>query len=87
VDGLIVARRPDFDVAILDMNLAGLTSLRIADTLIERDIPFLLITGYTAGGVPDRFGHVVRLSKPIEKAVLEKALQDLLSGNPSAPAR
>ncbi len=78
VDGLILAQALDLDVAVLDVNLAGLTSSKIADLLDKKGIPFLLVTGYTTAGIPERLRNALRVEKPFENATLGHALQDLL---------
>ncbi|MBC8036519.1 MAG: response regulator [Rhizobiales bacterium] len=78
VTGLILAAELDFDVAVLDVNLAGLSSAKIADLLRENGVPFLLITGYTAAGIPERLRSALRVPKPCESSTLSRALGDLL---------
>jgi CheY-like chemotaxis protein len=78
VDGLILAQELDLDVAVLDVNLAGLTSTKIADLLDEKGVPFLLVTGYTTSGIPERLRNSLRVGKPFENAELGQALQELL---------
>lgn len=65
------ARDRELDGAFLDVNLAGEQSFPVADVLVERNIPFVFITGYDANTVvPPRFHDVERLSKPFELAKL-----------------
>ena len=78
VQGLILARESAIDVAVLDVNLAGLSSAKIADLLQERGVPFLLISGYTEAGIPERHRNRLRLAKPYESATLRRALRGLL---------
>jgi CheY-like chemotaxis protein len=78
VKGLILARELDLDVAVLDVNLAGLSSAKIADLLQERGIPFLLISGYTEAGIPERHRSSLRIAKPYESSTLRRALRNLL---------
>jgi CheY-like chemotaxis protein len=78
VKGLILARELDIDVAILDVNLAGLSSGKIADLLQERGVPFLLISGYTEAGIPERHRNSLRIAKPYESVTLRRALHSLL---------
>lgn len=78
VQGLILARERDFEVAVLDVNLAGLSSAKIADILQERGVPFLLISGYTEAGIPERHRNSLRLAKPYESVTLRRALRGLL---------
>jgi len=84
VRGLILAAELEIDVAVLDVNLAGLSSAKIADLLLERGIPFLLISGYTEAGIPERHRNSLRIAKPYESATLRRALQRLLGAK--APA-
>lgn len=78
VQGLILAQDRDLDVAVLDVNLAGLSSAKIADILLERGVPFLLISGYTEAGIPERHRNSLRIAKPYESATLRRALRNLL---------
>ena len=69
------------DVAILDINLGReRTSFSMAETLQERGIPFMFLTGYTNSTVqfPVSLEAVSRLSKPVMEAQLLEALEGLL---------
>ena len=63
-----------FDVAILDVNLAGVMSYPVADLLRERKIPFLFATGYGVDGLPGELDEAGVLSKPYQIEALETAL-------------
>ena len=52
-----------FDAAILDMNLNGNTSRRVADTLVARGEPFIVCTG-NSGNVWDDLPAAAILQKP-----------------------
>ena len=78
VDGLILAEKSDVDIAVLDVNLAGLSSSKIADVLLERGVPFLFVTGYTSRGIAPHLRKTLRVAKPFETATLGQALEDLL---------
>jgi CheY-like chemotaxis protein len=59
------------DTAVLDFKLAVGTSETVADRLIELDVPFIFFTGYGENlVVPDRFGEVPILGKPVGRAGL-----------------
>jgi len=73
----------DIDFAILDINLGGEQSFPIADSLLERGIPFIFMTGYGAAGVPDRLQSVHTLQKPYGADALKQALQH--SGSEAPP--
>ncbi|RPD84570.1 response regulator [Luteimonas sp. 100069] len=74
----------DIDFAILDINLGGEQSFPIADSLLERGIPFIFMSGYGAAGVPVRLKSIHTLQKPYGADALKQALQH--SGSRAPPA-
>lgn len=64
------SRQEEFDVAVLDANLNGTMSFPLADELTARKIPFVLLTGYGAASLPERFRGGRRLTKPCDVAAL-----------------
>lgn len=78
-EAVALVREEDFDLAILDINLAPGTSEPIARALQDRGTPFLFITGYGNPGVlpSDLRGHRV-LHKPIDSAMLQAAIERTL---------
>lgn len=69
------------DLAVLDFNLGGETSLPVADLLAERGVPFIFATGYGDGlELPARFEHVALVKKPYSGATLAQALAPLIAG-------
>jgi CheY-like chemotaxis protein len=76
---LALAKEARFDVAMLDVNLAGEASFPIADLLAERGIPFLFATGYGRAGIEERFRGRPILQKPFRAAELGAALTALSS--------
>ena len=60
------ARRADFDVAVLDINLSGELVYPLADELAERGIAFIFLSGYTVANFPERFRSRPRVAKPYE---------------------
>jgi CheY-like chemotaxis protein len=52
------------DVAILDVNLAGEPSYRVADELLRRGIPFVFASGYAPGSLRADFHDIAVLRKP-----------------------
>jgi DNA-binding response OmpR family regulator len=57
-------QRPD--AVIVDINLGGGPSFKLADSLKERGIPFVFVTGYDQDVIPPQFDEVERLQKPVE---------------------
>ena len=75
---LLAAERPS--AAVLDLNLGGETSLRVADELAARGIPFIVATGYGAAGLPPSHGKAPVLAKPYDPADLTAAVERLCQG-------
>ncbi len=80
-DGLRQARSGRFDVAILDVNLNGERSDRIAASLRERGVPFAFSTGYGPAGLPEEFADVPVATKPVQFTELRDMVEDLLAGS------
>jgi DNA-binding response OmpR family regulator len=74
---LALAREGDFDVAMLDVNLAGDRSFPVADLLDERSIPYLFATGYGLDGIEERYRDRPVLQKPFRAAELLAAIDAL----------
>lgn len=77
-DALAMARDGEFDIAVLDMNLAGVDSKPVADVLRGRGIPFVFATGY--GSRADTGSHpgAVTVSKPFTIDELGRAFERAL---------
>lgn len=58
------------DLAILDINLNGEMSYPVADKLLLRGVPLILLTGYGATDLPERFRAFPRIAKPYDPARL-----------------
>jgi CheY-like chemotaxis protein len=72
----------DFDLAILDVNLADEKSYPVADALSERGIPFAFSTGCSDHGDRTDFDSRPTLRKPYVRTRLKAVLAQLLSDNP-----
>lgn len=67
-----------FDLVVLDVNLAGETSLGIAAELEAEQHPFLFATGYGARtAIPERFDGVPVVTKPYNLSALGYAIGQL----------
>jgi CheY-like chemotaxis protein len=71
---LSLAREGDFDLAMLDVNLAGQQSFPVADVLIGRGIPFLFATGYGIKGIAADYRDRPVLQKPFRTRDLGEAI-------------
>lgn len=68
-----------FDVATLDLNLNGIKSFPVADALEARCVPFIFMTGYSAGLLQGRYSGHPMLQKPFKEPALVAALNRVLS--------
>ena len=64
------ARREEFDVAVLDINLNGRLVYPLADELAARGVPFIFVSGYSMANLPERFRAAPRIAKPYSVAAL-----------------
>ena len=71
---LSLARDGAFDLAMLDVNLAGEQSFAVADVLAARGIPFLFATDYGIKGIADQYRDRPVLQKPFRASDLGEAL-------------
>jgi DNA-binding response OmpR family regulator len=66
------------ELAILDLNLGGESSLPIADDLVARGVPIIFASGYGNAGLPPRYRASPMLAKPFDPAELIVKLAALL---------
>ena len=72
----IINDRPD--VALLDIDILGGTSMGVATALLAKDVPLAFISGHAADDLPLAFSGLPYLQKPVSRAQL-LALVDALS--------
>lgn len=70
-----------FDGAILDANLAGVSSAPVAAALAARSIPFLVVSGYAATQQDGAFAAGLHVQKPFQTEALVEALRSILPAN------
>ena len=68
-----------FDVAMLDMNLNGRSSLAVARVLAAHGVPFVFSTGNSIGEVWDGFADRPVLRKPFRFEELAGSLSQVLA--------
>ena len=73
--GVAMADSGQFDVAILDVNVAGENVEPVAERLAARGVPFIFATGYGEAGVPLRYRDRPVVAKPFRSEQLEAAIQ------------
>jgi len=69
----------EFDVAILDVNLARETVEPAALAIQARGIPIVLVTGHVASDIGARFGAASVVEKPYTPDALQKALTSAMA--------
>jgi CheY-like chemotaxis protein len=72
------AREADFDVAILDLNLAGQSVAPVAAIIEQRGRPFVFATGYGERGLPEQYRGRPTLQKPFQQDNLDRILARLV---------
>lgn len=65
------------DVALVDVNLNGVRSDRVADRLADGDVPFAFITGYAADSVPAKHRKRPIVHKPFRTSDLVDVINRL----------
>lgn len=71
--------RPNYDIAMLDMNLGGDDSHLIADALDTRDVPYLFCTGNVGGDRRPNVRERLVLRKPFGIETLAEGLATLIA--------
>ncbi|MCP1559562.1 MULTISPECIES: response regulator [Methylorubrum] len=66
------------DGAILDLGLRGARAYDVAERLIARRTPFVFVTGYDAGAIPEAYAAVPRFEKPVTFDTILRALSALM---------
>jgi DNA-binding response OmpR family regulator len=63
-DALHCIHADEFDIALVDVNLSGETTERVADLLAEQTVPFGVVTAYPCHILPRQFRHRPYITKP-----------------------
>ncbi len=73
-EALALIAATSFDVALLDLNLAGELSYPVADQLAAQGKPFVFVTGYGPSGLPPQHRAVPVVTKPFRGKDIAEAL-------------
>ena len=76
-EALDLATIAAFGCAILDINILGGHSYPVADILLKRGLPVLLLSSYRQETLPVRLHEEARLPKPFTGAQLDKEIRAL----------
>ena len=75
---LQLAEHEDIDAAIVDINIRGGKAFSVLKILEDRQIPFLLTSGYADWTMPEEWADRPRLAKPYTAHMLEQCLSEVL---------
>lgn len=76
---LAAAGSRSFDLALLDVNVAGQTSFDLARLLLQRGTPIVFSTGYGLAGLPEDLAACPLLSKPFTLESLRQKLHEAMN--------
>lgn len=71
---LDLAQRESFDVAILDVNVAGEPIYPVAEAIAEKGVPLVFSTGYGGAGIKEPFRDRPVVQKPFSQSDLKRTL-------------
>ncbi|MDP4004652.1 response regulator [Methylobacterium sp. NEAU K] len=71
---LEMASHETFEVAILDVNVAGEPIYPVAEAIVARDLPLVFSTGYGGAGIREPFRDRPVVQKPFSQADLKRTL-------------
>jgi CheY-like chemotaxis protein len=74
-EALALAKKADFDIALLDVNLNGKPITPVVQILVNRSLPFIFASGYGQRGVPDAYRGSPTLQKPFQVEALAEAIK------------
>ena len=80
-DAIALIATQEIDAAVLDLNIRGERSDRVADALRLRGIPIVCATGYGQGAADFAKGSTI-IAKPYSKEKLDHTLRFALSDEP-----
>jgi DNA-binding response OmpR family regulator len=80
-NALLAARTEEFDLAVLDVNLAGEKVYPVAEVLAERQIPFLFVSGYGDDAIPPGHSEWKVCAKPFKGNELATMMSEALEAS------
>ena len=86
-DAQVLAETSFFDIAILDINIAGSSIAPVATTIARRGLPFFFVSGYGLAGRPEAFIERPTLQKPVSISILGEAINAILATAGKASSR
>jgi CheY-like chemotaxis protein len=75
---LEMARTGQMDAAVVDLNVRGTKTFALLKILDDRNVPFLIISGYADWKMPNEWLARPRLQKPFSERQLREKLAEVL---------
>lgn len=75
-----LARSEQLDGVLLDLNLGGEYSFAVTDILHERNIPFIIMSGYDVEHLCPKLADEPQMPKPFDRKPLEKMMLSVFCG-------
>lgn len=75
-----LARHEQIDGVLLDLNLGGEYSFAVTDILHERNIPFIILSGYDVEHLCPKLADEPQMPKPFDRAPLEEMMLTVFCG-------
>jgi uncharacterized protein YbcI/CheY-like chemotaxis protein len=82
-----IARSEPLDGVLLDLNLGGDYAFPVIDVLRERDVPFIIMSGYDVAQLSPDLADEPQMPKPFDRAPLEHMIVSVFcdGAGPGAP--
>jgi ActR/RegA family two-component response regulator len=72
-------------VAVLDVSLGEEKVFPLIPNLKEAGVPIVLLTGHEAASIPEEFGDLPMLPKPVDMDALERLIRERVGHAASSP--
>jgi DNA-binding NtrC family response regulator len=86
-DARALAETIFFDIAILDINIAGSSIAPVATIIARRGLPFFFVSGYGLAGRAEAFIERPALQKPVSISILGETINTILATAGKASSR
>src|ERR1700732_1336148 len=78
-DARALAETAFFDLAILDINIAGSSIAPVAEIVARRGLPFFFVSGFGPAARPEAFIERPALQKPVSISILGETINAILA--------
>jgi DNA-binding response OmpR family regulator len=86
-DARALAETAFFDLAILDINIAGSSIAPVAEIVARRGLPFFFVSGFGPAARPEAFIERPALQKPVSISILGETINAILATAGEASSR